>query len=178
MPRRAIVDLLASSLGEEKSEAAIHEAASRLGLLGALTLSRSQAGNILEFLGRAPGVVGAAARLAGMRLPAEYAAEHPPSSRSMAPDRPDTARRAAAQREDLVSAADVCALLAPSLGEEQAREVVAKYAAALHLPPEAFPRKDALDLLDAMAVEAGVVGVVARFAKARLLLSCQPDSGS
>jgi hypothetical protein len=145
----------------------------RLGLETALTLSRDQAGEILSLLGRNPGVVGAAARLASMRLPSEYG-DQPPSSRTSPPD-PEKPRRPTGAVEDLVVAADLCALLAASLGEEKAREVVTKYTTLLRLPAERFPRKDALELLDAMAVESGVVGVVARFAKARLLLSRKPE---
>jgi hypothetical protein len=112
-----------------------------------------------------------------MRLASEHGADAPPSSRSLPPEAPSTPRRLVApERVDLVRAADVCLLISPSLGEEKARELVAKHAALLHLPADAFPHGDALALLDGMAVEGGVVSVVARFAKARLLLTRRPDA--
>jgi hypothetical protein len=56
------------------------------------------------------------------------------------------------------------------LGHEHGGEVLAEAAVRLGLQPEQVEFAQALELLDELAGSEGLVGVVARFAKARLLL--------
>jgi hypothetical protein len=74
-------------------------------------------------------------------------------------------------------AADVLALLTPSLGDEKARDAVDQYAKALKLSPHAFSADDAVVLLDAMSGATGLLGVVARFAKVRFRMRYPDRAG-
>jgi hypothetical protein len=66
---------------------------------------------------------------------------------------------------------DLLALLAPALGAEKARDATEAVAARMGVDARALSREDALRVLDALTATEGIVGVVARFAKARFLLS-------
>ncbi len=65
---------------------------------------------------------------------------------------------------------DLAEQLAASLGREKAEEAVVTAAERLGLQGDAYDRDQTLRILDLLAVESGLVGVVARFAKARVLL--------
>lgn len=65
--------------------------------------------------------------------------------------------------------ADLEVLLARSLGDDQARKVISAVWAQLALPAAVSPEQ-ALVVLDTLARTPGIVGVTARFAKARVLL--------
>lgn len=67
-------------------------------------------------------------------------------------------------------AADLEVLLSRSLGDDQARKVIAATWAQLTLPARVSPDQ-ALVVLDTLARTPGIVGVTARFAKARVLLA-------
>jgi len=70
-----------------------------------------------------------------------------------------------------MSVDDLVAFFTSSVGEEKAREVVYAAVARLHLAHKPLlDRIDALALLDSLAADPGIVGVAARFAKARTLL--------
>lgn len=70
-----------------------------------------------------------------------------------------------------LSRAKLVAMLAESLGQEKANQVVCDTASRLGLRASEYDREEALSILEAMAGEPGLVGVVARFAKARVILS-------
>jgi cellulase/cellobiase CelA1 len=61
-------------------------------------------------------------------------------------------------------------MLGRSLGDEKAREVVTAAMAELHLAGERLSEAEAESVLEQLASREGVVGTVARFAKARFLL--------
>ena len=61
-------------------------------------------------------------------------------------------------------------LLSPSLGEEKAGELVAATAASLGLNLDNLDENQALQILEKLAGTPGLVGITARFAKARALL--------
>jgi hypothetical protein len=149
-----IIALIAPSVGQEKAREAVEGAVRTVGT------ARPDA--VLELLALDTGVLGAAARYAKLR-----AARLSGSTRSAAPvsSRP--------RPQPTVSAAEIQGLLAPSLGEDKSREVVM---AALHrrgFPAEGIDYARAIDVLDTLAQETGIVGVTARFAKARLILLFQ-----
>ncbi len=64
----------------------------------------------------------------------------------------------------------VVSMLARSLGDEKARDVVAAAMGELKLSGDRLSDAEALLVLERLASRDGVVGTVARFAKARLLL--------
>ena len=66
---------------------------------------------------------------------------------------------------------DLVALLAPALGADKAREVVLAAARSFRFAPMALSQAQALTVLEQLAATPGIVGVVCRFAKARVLLS-------
>jgi hypothetical protein len=61
-------------------------------------------------------------------------------------------------------------LLAPRLGRERGREVLTDAAARLGMRPDQMDFAQAMELLDELAGAEGLVGVVAHFAKSRLML--------
>lgn len=70
----------------------------------------------------------------------------------------------------VVSRGDLAALLAPSLGLEASESLVLKFSERVGFPVKG-DRDAALKVLEAMAREPGVVGVAARFAKVKLILT-------
>ena len=83
-------------------------------------------------------------------------------ARRRAPERPRT------QRYDVGTLA---AMLARTLGEEMAADVVRNAARELALKPFDLSAEDALAIFDRLATTDGMVGVAARFAKTRVLLA-------
>jgi hypothetical protein len=169
---RAVVALLAPTLGQEKSEEVVSEAARALGIADD-TLDPDRVRALLGALGRTPGLVGVAARFARTRY--ERRASEPPAQPAEATDPvpastrdPSSARPAGSPKT--ISRRRVVMLLAPTLGEEKADEVVVAALRRRGLPENALSRQDALVLLDELAALPGVIGVTARFVKARVIL--------
>ena len=67
--------------------------------------------------------------------------------------------------------AQIAALLAHALGDIAARQAVDQAIEALHMDAPDYDRDQALKILEVVAKRPGVVGVTARFAKSRLILS-------
>lgn len=65
---------------------------------------------------------------------------------------------------------DLVPMLAQALGTQKAREVVESTAAKLGFQGPFFSRAEALSILESLANGAGTVAIVARFARARVLL--------
>jgi hypothetical protein len=117
---------------------------------------------VLELLAADTGVLGAAARYARVRaarLSGNMRAASPPSSRP--------------KPQPTATASQIAELLTPSLGEEKSHEVIKAALDRRGIPAEGIAYAQALDVLDDLAREAGIVGVTARFAKARLILLFQ-----
>jgi hypothetical protein len=68
-----------------------------------------------------------------------------------------------------VSRDDIAAIFTSALGEEKARELVARVAEKQRFGTRGSVDQ-ALAILEALALEPGIVGVTARFGKARLIL--------
>lgn len=68
-------------------------------------------------------------------------------------------------REELID------LLSPSLGREKAVQIVRAQCEALELSEDNFDHAAALQVLERVAAEPGLVGISARFLKSRLLLA-------
>ena len=180
----AIVELLAPTLGVEKSTELVTSTAARLGYTGIDTFTGSQSLAILRTLGKVDGLVGVVARFAvsrssSMSLPAVQIPTPPPSSSSLSP--PEAASASAAPRAPArtsptwpnvttLPAYELEEILEGNLGADRARALIAQTATRLGLGPGPYIREDALALIDAMADDGGIIGVVARFARARVLL--------
>ena len=166
--KATILGLLAPTLGEEKSLAVWEQAIRRLGIAAADAYTPEEVSAVFESLATTPGLVGVVARFARARF--DTGASVPPSSRREDDDgvaAPTSIREPPAGRIPL---ADVLSLLAPSLGEEKAMEVIVQVAKTLRLAPTELTRPGALAILDAMASSSGLLGVVARLGKTRFLL--------
>ena len=72
-----------------------------------------------------------------------------------------------------ISREDVVDLLSASLGTVKAEHAVRAAATALQLG-DSFPLDQALALLDKIAMEPGIVGITARFARTRAVLRWTP----
>lgn len=150
--KATLASALAPALGEEKAQELIAEAMRDLGV-HANEVTAYEARALFDHIGRHEGVIGASARIAKARLANLRDSEKPDGGKH---------RR--------MSAYEVADLLAPSVGQERARELVEAACRKIGLNPDALGRDDVVSVLDDLALAGGVVGVVARFAKARALL--------
>src|SRR4051794_6438077 len=158
-----VATLLAPTLGQQKSEAVVAAAMARLRMDdGPLTLEEGLV--ILDEVAREPGVVGVAARFARTRVD---------WNRSLAPlDRgsgPPSARPKRGPPPTLATR-EIVSRLANTVGMEKSREAVAESMRRLGLTAPQLDRDQAAALLDDLAHDDGLVGLTARFAKARLLV--------
>ncbi len=188
IPRAELVLSLAPSLGEEKSVEVVNAALAKLGFEDAV-LEPAQVEAVLEHLSAEPGLVGVAARVAKQR--SRVFSDDPTSGstgesssttrRSLRPRAVDariyessTTLRAPSippPTPARIRLKDLARMLAPSIGEARGEEVVRDAAMKLGIEGPETSRDRALELLELLATETGVVGVTARFAKARLLLN-------
>jgi hypothetical protein len=198
IPSVRLAELLAPTLGWEKSSEVVDASVGRL-RLAPNALTPEQAFAVLDDLARTPGMVGIAARFARSRLDAPRVQPPPsdvlptsghasaPASMARPPDSgkrpPDTPRcaghgEAPAARSTpkpvapgtTISTSEVAALLSSAMGTKKAQEIVLATARHLGFTAERLDKAQAMALLDHLAVEPGVVGLCARFGKARLIL--------
>ena len=146
-PRESITRILAPAVGEERASELVDERARRvLGTSGVLTDKDAQ--TLLHAFAGEQGPVGAAARLALRRAKMNDATP----------------------RADAVTLASISAMLEPALGAEKAHAVVVETAARIGVIGDACTRAQASRVFEELAAMDGLVGVSARFAKARFLL--------
>jgi hypothetical protein len=148
-----IVALLAPSVGHDKAREAVESAVRALGT------ARPDA--VLDALAADTGVLGAAARYAKIRAARLSGSTSAPVPSSRPKPQPTA------------SAEQIAELLTPSLGQEKSHEVVNAALGRRAFPRQGIDYTQALELLDDLTREAGIVGVTARFAKARLILLFQ-----
>ncbi|MCU0656502.1 MAG: hypothetical protein MUF64_15010 [Polyangiaceae bacterium] len=146
--RQRLIEMLASSVGNEKSQSLVEEALAALGHPKDALIPVPVAQRALARIAGGGGLVGTAARLASARLSV------PP------PSRPTS----------LPPPIDVVGALASALGSERARELVGAACKRLSLDPAKLAREQALRVLEVLSAEPGLPGVSARFVRARLLL--------
>ncbi len=65
----------------------------------------------------------------------------------------------------------IASLLTQAVGAEKSREVVAETARFLGVPPDHISRMQATAILDQLASRGGLLGIAARFAKSRFILT-------
>jgi hypothetical protein len=160
--RDDVAALLAAALGEDKSEEVVASAVRAAGVTRADYASDDIRG-IFDALVKAEGLVGVVARFAVSRGDVEKLVARIPRK---APD-------AASPRSLPPSVAiDIMHLIVPALGASSARDAIEQAAARCGIDlSSGLTYKGALAVLDEMTKVEGIVGVVARFAKARFLLN-------
>jgi hypothetical protein len=174
---RILASLFAPTLGWDKSEDAINASIHRLGLsLKAGLLTVTQALAVLDDLTTERGIVGVTARFVRSRGDF-HRALNPQSERSgvreiapRIPDAPPPSRRDVRREPTKLALHEIVPLLANTIGQEKAEEAVLAGLRRLGLPEDRLDLAQASLLFDALAGHPGIVGVTARFAKARLIL--------
>jgi hypothetical protein len=167
---RSVVALLASTLGWEMSEDKVATAMQRLGMTGG-SLTHRQGLEILDDLAREPGMVGVTARFARSRADLSGSFEPASSRRSTAAAEPPPSSSSAPQAKATLSLREIVPLLAHAVGQEKSHEAILAGVRRLGLPEDRLDREQAGALFEDMAQQGGLVGVTARFAKARLILA-------
>ncbi|HVY49259.1 MAG TPA: hypothetical protein VHB21_25385 [Minicystis sp.] len=178
---RDVAALLASTLGWEKSEELVMTVAKSLGL-DPRRLSREDAVRVLEALSRQQGLVGVTARFAITRVDTLHG-RHPRPDPPPAPPHDATPasgiqRTPGAPSEPPTSnvaprrlpLSELVALIASTIGEEKAQESIAFALRLKGITDDRLTQEQALAVFEVLASHEGIVGVTARFAKARLVL--------
>lgn len=156
--------LLAAALGQEKSEEVILTTARSLGF-DPPYFSANEVRSLFATLSKAEGLVGVVARFAISRGDVDALVDRALTQSTRNPQVKDPS-----STKIRLAAVDLLPLLAPALGTEKARDAVTVSAQRQRFDPQSLTRDQALAVLDDLAESEGIVGVVARFAKARFLL--------
>jgi hypothetical protein len=167
-----LIEMLAATLGWEKSAEVVNATALRLGMPAAIVTS-TQAAALLSELAKAPGMVGVTARFARSRMEFSAPSSSPTSGRaSIVPQTPADEAPPSSLKNVARSLlmGEVVALLASTVGQDRAEEAVLEAVRRLGLPTRALSRDQTLAVLDDLASRPGLVSVTARFAKARAIL--------
>jgi hypothetical protein len=172
--RQDIAVLLAPALGQDKSDEVVASAARAAGITRTSYLSDDIRG-IFDRLVKAEGLVGVVARFAVSRGDVErIIARVPKQATAVQFGRPDfgAAPHSSPQSVPPSVAIDIMHLIVPALGTEKARQAIEQAAARRGVDiATGLSYNGALAVLDEMTKVEGIVGVVARFAKARFLLN-------
>ena len=138
---------------------------SAVNILGysASLLDPPQVETVYEHLSRVPGLVGLAARYAMQK---QHVSKDNLAASSERPAHSGPRATAGPQ----LPCAEIYAIFSPCVGEEKAGELVRAAMRKLQLPEDALGKADVLRVLEELASVPGIVGVTARFAKARVIL--------
>jgi hypothetical protein len=147
-PKESITRILAPAVGEERASELVDERA-RAVLGTSRVITDKDADALLRSFATDQSLVGTAARLALRR---QQAREPAPAS------------------GDVVTLASIASMLEAALGADKAHSIVAETAARLGVAGETCSRAQANRIFEELAAMDGLVGVTARFAKARFLL--------
>lgn len=158
---------LAPVLGNEHALLRVREAMRQLDYRGERVFHDQQRG-ILKWLGEQQGVVAAAARHLLRQFDRELSIAVPRSKSERAKSEP-APLPSRLVRDELVEA------LSRALGNEKAKQVIDNACRERGIVPEQLTKSSALETLEALSHTPGLVGVTARFAKARLALKLEGD---
>jgi len=173
-----IVVLLASAIGQDKSEEVVASAA-RAAAISRNAYAAEDIRAIFDRLVKSDGLVGVVARFAVSRGDVDKLVARVPKAvvrpRAESGDRSSSPHEAASPQSPPPSLAiDLMPLIVPALGTEKAREAIEHAAARRGVDMTGgLTYAGALIVLDELTKVEGIVGVVARFAKARFLLNPQ-----
>lgn len=123
-------------------------------------LDPAQVQAVYDLLSRSPGIVGLAARYAMQK---RHLSQDNLAAVSSRPEpRPPAGT--------VLPFGEICAIFSPCVGNDKAAEIVRVAIRKLHLSEDALGKTEVLALLEDLASAPGLVGVTARFAKARVIL--------
>jgi hypothetical protein len=172
--REEVAVLLAPALGHEKSLELVISTARALGVTRA-ELTPEQVRAVFDKLVTVDGLVGVVARFAVSRGDlGKLLARPAPAISQPQIGRPQFRVGASAPPRPSAPTAtvDIMHLISPALGVEKARDAIEQAAARRGVDiATGLSHDGALAVLDEMSKVEGIVGVVARFAKARFLLT-------
>ena len=163
--------LLASALGQDKSDEIVASTSRALGITRA-GYSADDVRALFDRLVKAEGLVGVVARFAVSRGDVDKLIAKAPRVSAEPIGRPDFRVGSAAMPPPPVVRIEIMHLIAPALGAEKARDAIEQAAARRGVDVSTgLSYSGALSVLDEMTKVEGIVGIVARFAKARFLLN-------
>lgn len=171
--KEEIAVLLASALGQDKSDEVVAMTARSLGITRT-AFTGEDVRAIFDNLVKADGLVGVVARFAVSRRDVDRLIARATQTAPQQLGRLDFAAMASGPPAPSRGTAtvDILPLIAPALGVEKARDAIEAAAARRGVDiATGLSHNGALVVLDEMTKVEGIVGVVARFAKARFLLS-------
>jgi hypothetical protein len=168
---RSVTALLTPTTGWERSNEAVAATMRRLGFGDEDDLDPDQVTKVLEDLALEDGIVGVTARVlltkstkgSAPRAEATSLPTIPPPS-SPSEDAPASVRLAAT-----IGVHEVIGQIAPLLGADWAEAAVQASQRKLALPRERLDHEQAVRLLDDLGHQDGLVGMTARFVRARVL---------
>jgi hypothetical protein len=182
---RDVAELLSSTLGWEKSEELVETIATAAGF-DPKDLTPDDAVVILDMLSRQQGLVGVTARFARSRadtlrrmrvrppLPAPPEIGLPPEPTPVSGIQRTPASHPSAPWAHIspkrLPIAELVTLIAPTIGQEKATESIAFVLRLKGIVEDKLTQEQALAIFEVLSQSEGIVGVTARFAKARLVL--------
>jgi hypothetical protein len=169
--RSAVVQLLAPTLGLEKSREVVAAAARQLGYPDPVTFSLEQAESLLQHLTGAEGIVGVVARYAVNRVGTLVLSDDDEPTDTGIILRPPTHEPGTGSYNRLptVSMSELVELFASSIDSARASELLRQAADQLKIGPGPWPRPQAVTLLEHLCTLEGMPGVVARYVQPRVL---------
>ncbi len=163
MDPTALAALLAPAIGLDRAKLAVENAIKLLGLRSG-PISEEDAQRVLTSLNTVGGLTSVAARRAASTLKSRASAEYPSFVRAEAGATP-----LAVESGTVVTRLEISALLAHAVGSAAARAAVDRCAAKVGFGLVGSVEA-AQKVLEQISTEPGLVGITARFAKARLAL--------
>jgi hypothetical protein len=171
----ALMALLAPSVGNERAKAAVQSALAALAIRK-VPLDADAALRVFKYLQGTGGLTAIAARRAASAIGGDAGRATPaqPMDRptSVSDGRSDTPPRGVAVAGSPVTRAELAALLSHAVGNAEALAAVDRAAMTTGFGPSGTVEAG-LRLLDALALEPGLLGITARFAKARFALRAE-----
>jgi hypothetical protein len=172
VPIEVAKSMLEPTLGWEKSSEVVQEAARELGIAGS-TLTLAQILRIFESLGMRSDLVGVAARFARTRLEGNaIPGSTDERSKSVRPSAPPPAP----ELGRWIALGEIVDLFSPALGVDKSTSLVTTAASELGLVINQLDMHSALAIIDRLTKSEGLVGVVAKFAKAQLILKVTDEA--
>lgn len=163
MDPTALAALLAPAIGLERAKSTVENALKLLGLPNS-AMTEDDAQRVLTSLNTVGGLTSVAARRAASTLRSRSSAEYPSFVRSEQTSAPQTI-----ETSTLVTRQELASLLSHAVGSGAARAAVDRCASKVGFG-DSGPVENALKVLEQISTEPGLVGITARFAKARLAL--------